>query len=58
VETFDLDGITFYVLLGDGFRYTRYRDDILARVNADYYRIPAWLKIGRCDFKERYGFER
>jgi 4-amino-4-deoxy-L-arabinose transferase-like glycosyltransferase len=58
VETFDLDGITFYVLLGDGFRYARYRDDILARVNADYYRIPAWLKIGRCDFKERYGFER
>jgi 4-amino-4-deoxy-L-arabinose transferase-like glycosyltransferase len=58
VETFELGGITFHVLLGDGFRYARYRDDILAGVNAGYYRLPGWLRIGRCDFKERYGFER
>jgi hypothetical protein len=58
LESFDMDGITFYVLLGDGFRYSLYRDDVLASVNADFYRIPTWLKIGNCDFKERYGFER
>jgi hypothetical protein len=58
LETFSIDGVTFHILLGDGFRFSRYRDEILARANADYYRIPAWLKIGRCDFKERYGFER
>jgi hypothetical protein len=58
LESISVDGITFYVLLGNGFRYSLYRDEILADVNADFYQIPRWLAVGHCDFKERYGFGR
>lgn len=54
VETFSIEGVTFYVVLGRGFNYTRYRDTILSRVRAKYYTIPRFLPQGGCYFCDRY----
>jgi 4-amino-4-deoxy-L-arabinose transferase-like glycosyltransferase len=50
-------GTTHYAVLGRGFDYAAYRARVLAVVNQRWYRIPAWLPVGRCYFFERYGFE-
>ncbi len=50
----ELRGATFHAVLGRGFDYARYRERVLAAVRERYYRIPAWLPLGRCYFFERY----
>lgn len=57
-ETFVLHGVTFHQIFGRGFDYARYRQKVLAVVNAKYYRIPARLPVGACYFFDRYGFSR
>jgi 4-amino-4-deoxy-L-arabinose transferase-like glycosyltransferase len=47
-------GATFHLVLGHGFRYDAYRDSLLAEVRDRYYRAPAFLPQGGCDFCERY----
>ena len=54
VESFSLRGTTFYLVLGHGFNYPRYRDNVLATVKRKYYAIPAWLPQTACYFCERY----
>ena len=51
---FDLAGATFHVVLGRGFRYAAYRDQVLAKVKQRYYAMPRYLPQGHCDFCERY----
>ena len=46
-------GVTYHVVLGRGFDYAAYRERVLAPLAARYYRIPAYLPQGRCDFCER-----
>ena len=53
-RTFVIAGSPFYIVLGRNFRYSVYRDQVLALVRDRYYRIPAYLPQGRCDFCERY----
>ncbi len=48
-------GTTYYVLLGKGFRYDRYRAEIIERILQRFYRIPDWLPTGACYMTERYG---
>ena len=50
----ELAGATFYVVLGRGFDYRRYRDTVLVGVRERYYRFPAWLPVRRCPVLERY----
>jgi len=47
---------TFEILLGNGFDYPKYRREVLADINKDFYSIPDWLPTGRCEFKSRYSF--
>lgn len=53
----DVDGAGYTVLLGRGFRYERYREDVLQRVADRYYRMPPCLErfSSGCFFRERYG---
>ena len=53
-KALEVDGVRFELILGQGFKYELYRDEILAVVNKKYYSIPDWLPIGSCGFKEKY----
>jgi hypothetical protein len=44
----------YHAILGRDFNYQAYRAGVLADVRDRYYRIPAWLPVGRCFFFERY----
>ncbi|MFT3856489.1 MAG: glycosyltransferase family 39 protein [Aquabacterium sp.] len=52
--TFQQDGVPFYAVEGQGFRYEAYRQTVLAEVNRRYYQFPAWLPVRACVFCERY----
>ncbi len=54
IRQIPLGGGYFHAVLGDGFRYDAYRAGVLADIRERYYRIPAWLPVGRCFFFERY----
>ena len=51
---FEVEGVRFYLILGQGFNYSVYREKVLARVLERFYRIPAWLPQHGCDFCDRY----
>lgn len=50
----EVRGVTFHAVLGRGFDYEAYRSRVLHAVRDRYYRIPAWLPVGRCSFFDRY----
>ena len=54
LKTVELRGVSFTVVLGRGFRYAAYRDEVLARIRSRYYALPAWLPQRACGFCERY----
>ena len=47
-------GATFHLVFGKGFQYEAYRDGVLAAMRDRYYRIPAFLPQGGCEFCDRY----
>ncbi|OFZ68883.1 MAG: hypothetical protein A2Z01_03510 [Betaproteobacteria bacterium RBG_16_58_11] len=49
-----LHGAKFYLVLGQGFNYASYRDQVLRRVKEKYYAVPAYLPMKSCYFCERY----
>jgi hypothetical protein len=51
---FELHGATFHLVLGQGFDYPRYREQVLRPLRDRYYRIPSYLPLGHCYFCERY----
>jgi len=51
---FELHGASFYLVLGEGFDYPRYREQVLRPLRDRYYRIPSYLPLGHCYFCERY----
>lgn len=58
VRTFEVAGVTYWMLDGVNFNYLLYREQVLAKIARDYYRIPGDLPVFGCDFLERYGFPR
>ena len=50
----ELYGATFHLVLGRRFDYDRYREAVLRPSRDRYYRMPAYLPLGRCAFCERY----
>ena len=44
----------FFLLLGEGFRYERYRKEILSLLRNSYYRFPGFLPEGECYFYQRH----
>lgn len=53
---FELSGVTFHWLDGNGFRYAPYREQVLTAVQRRYHAIPPWLPLWGSPFCERYGF--
>ena len=51
---FELHGATFHLVLGQGFDYPKYREQVLRPLRDRYYRIPSYLPVGHCYFCERY----
>ncbi len=51
---FDLYGATYYLVLGEGFDYPRYREQVLRPLRDRYYRLPSFLPVGHCFFCDRY----
>jgi hypothetical protein len=54
IKDFEIDGARFRIMLGQGFRYAAYRQEVLTSVRDRFYRIPAWLPQRGCEFCERY----
>jgi 4-amino-4-deoxy-L-arabinose transferase-like glycosyltransferase len=54
VRSFVVRGVTFYTVLGRGFNYVAYRDNILASVRRKYYALPSFLPQSACYFCDRY----
>jgi hypothetical protein len=54
VQNIEWRGATFHLILGRGFKYGAYRDDILATVRQKYYALPAWLPQTACYYCDRY----
>lgn len=44
----------YYLVTGNNFDFTMYRDNILSAITDNYYNIPDWLPSGQCSFKEKY----
>ncbi len=44
----------FWIVLGRGFDYARYRDEVLATIRDKYYALPHWLPQTGCYFCDRY----
>ena len=51
---FELYGATYHLVLGEGFDYWRYREEVLRPLRDRYYRISSFLPLGHCFFCERY----
>ena len=51
-----VEGATFWIADGSGFRFEPYRSDILRQIATSYYAIPAWLPTLDCKFLRSYGF--
>jgi 4-amino-4-deoxy-L-arabinose transferase-like glycosyltransferase len=56
VRPVQVDGATFYVIEGEGFKFLPYRERVLSEIARHYHRIPAWLPLWGNPFCERYGF--
>jgi hypothetical protein len=54
VETVEVAGHTFYLLLGDRLRWEEFRERILVPIRDRYYQIPEWLPMEQCFFRGRY----
>jgi hypothetical protein len=50
----ELRGVAFHLIEGYGFRYERYRDEVLDEIRRRWYAVPAWLPAGPCYFCDRY----
>jgi hypothetical protein len=58
VREMTVDGARFWVAEGRGFTFEPYRENILKKIAATYYRMPAFLPLNGCRFLEQYEFER
>jgi 4-amino-4-deoxy-L-arabinose transferase-like glycosyltransferase len=55
--SFEVAGVTYHALDGEGFHYAAYREGVLAEVVRRFYQIPGWLPLRGSPFCERYGFK-
>ena len=54
VETIEVRGQTFYLLLGDRLDFDAFRDRILMPIRDRFYQVPEWLPMEQCFFRARY----
>ncbi len=51
-----VDGVRFYLLDGEGFRFDAFRAHVLTDIAQSFHQVPGWLPILGSPFCERYGF--
>lgn len=51
-----VNGNTYWMIEGRGFRFAPYRESVLAVIDQRYYQLPQRLPVLGCPFKQRYGF--
>lgn len=56
VSTFEVAGVRYFAVDGEGFRYQPYRDTVLSAIAREFHNIPTWLPLLGNPFCERYGF--
>jgi hypothetical protein len=56
VSTFEVAGVRYFAVDGEGFRYRPYRDTVLSTIAREFHNIPTWLPLLGNPFCERYGF--
>ncbi|WAC74417.1 hypothetical protein OU995_06775 [Roseateles sp. SL47] len=54
MESITHQGLQYPVLRGQGFRYERYRQEVLSQVLTRFYQLPGLLRHGVCPVSERY----
>ncbi len=54
IRTLVLDGASYHVADGTGFRFAPYFEQVIRRIADTYYRVPAWLPLRGCRFLEQY----
>jgi hypothetical protein len=47
-ETVLVDGAPFTILVGEGFKSERYKQEVMSKINNKYYRPPSWLPRHGC----------
>lgn len=57
VRTFQVEGVTYYALDGEGFKYAVYREQVLADIAQRFHAVPHWLPQWGHPFCERYSFD-
>jgi len=60
IRTVVVRDAAYTVVLGRGFRFDVYREQVLRRISEAYYTKPAWLEkiAAPCFFRTRYGFDK
>ncbi len=53
-QSFTVAGARYYLVLGQGFDFPRYREQVLRPVKEKYYAVPPYLPMGGCYFCEKY----
>ena len=53
-KQFEVEGVNFHLVLGQGFDYATYREKVLRQVKEKYYAIPRYLPMGGCYFCDKY----
>ncbi|WP_372657653.1 ArnT family glycosyltransferase [Hydrogenophaga sp.] len=56
VRRFEVAGVDYYAVDGQGFRFQPYRDTVLADIAREFHDVPSWLPLLGSPFCERYGF--
>ncbi|NVM20611.1 MAG: glycosyltransferase family 39 protein [Desulfobacterales bacterium] len=54
VDTINVRGYDYTIVLGEGFKYEKYRNGYLTKILQDCYDIPKLLPVGDCFFCDRY----
>ena len=56
VKLLHVEGAVFELIVGQGFKYTPYREQYLKYAFNLYYQIPSWLPCSNSFFHEKYDF--
>jgi hypothetical protein len=54
LRTLIVNGRTYWVVEGAGFKFTAYREQVLSEIAQRYYQFPGFLPLVACPFLDRY----
>ncbi|MFN3234766.1 MAG: ArnT family glycosyltransferase [Gammaproteobacteria bacterium] len=54
LEEKNLNGVPYQLVLGKNFHYEDYRENVLQKINAEYYQLPQWLPYAHNYYAQKY----